>query len=142
MSTVDQEPVLMHNTMRIYTGHLKEFKQAIDRSVELVEQHGPQLMVQVFIDESALIAHSFQLYPDSAAVELHWQISDPYIRDVMNHCEVDRLAMYGEPSSTVSAGIERSAGGATKTVVNRYCGFLRLPAPTTRHDTNGHGSAT
>lgn len=131
MARKTHEPLLMHNTMRITDGHLKEFKQAIDASVEFVEQHGPQLMVQVFIDADAGVAHSFQLYPDSAAVERHWQLSDPYIRDVMRHCTVASLAVYGTPSDAVTSGIAQSTGDAERVVVPRHGGFLRFAAPST-----------
>ncbi len=63
-------------------GHLDEFKEAVRHAVEFVEQHGPQLMGQVFVDDTQMVAHSFQLYPDSAAIPRPWRLSDPYIRDV------------------------------------------------------------
>lgn len=103
MRSTRSEPLLLRNTMRVTEGHLNEFKQAIDHAVEFVEQHGPQLMVQVFIDDEQLLAHSFQLYPDSAAILRHWSLSDPYIRDVMRHCTVERLEMYGEPDRTIGS---------------------------------------
>jgi hypothetical protein len=76
-------PLLLHNTMRITEGHLEGFRHAVEKAVAFVEEHGPQLAVQVFIDEERLVAHSFQLYPDSAAIVRHWSLSDPYIREVM-----------------------------------------------------------
>ena len=94
-------PLLLHNTMRITDGHLDEFRAAVERAVEFVEEHGPQLAVQVFIDNDRLLAHSFQLYPDSAAIVRHWELSDPYIAEVMEHCSVENLDMYGEPEEDV-----------------------------------------
>lgn len=102
------EALLMHNTMRITDGHLEDFKHAIQQSVEFVEQHGPQLMVQVFIDEEALLAHSFQLYADSAAIRYHWQLSEHVIDEVMKHCTIDSFVMYGEPDQAVIRGLHEA----------------------------------
>lgn len=77
MRSTANEPLLLHNTMRIAHGHLDEFKEAVRHAVEFVEQHGPQLMVQVFVDDTQMVAHSFQRYPDSAAILRHWSLSDP-----------------------------------------------------------------
>ncbi|MGJ7906732.1 hypothetical protein ACOQFL_09650 [Actinopolyspora sp. H202] len=122
------EPLLLHNTMRIAEGHLEEYKRAVTRAVRFVEQHGPQLMVQVFIDEDQLLAHSFQLYPDTAAMLRHWELSDPYIREVMRHCTVERLQMYGEPDGTMT-GVEAPAStdDGSRANVPRHIGYLRTP---------------
>lgn len=93
MWSTPEEPLLLHNTMRITEGHLDAFREAVRRAVEFVERHGPQIMVQVFVDAEQLVAHSFQLYPDSAAIRAHGRLSDPYIPEVMRHCTVARLEM-------------------------------------------------
>lgn len=126
MWSTPNEPLLLHNTMRITEGHLDAFKDAVGRAVEFVEQHGPQLMVQVFIDEDELVAHSFQLYADSAAIRAHWRLSDPYIRDVMLHCSVERLEMYGEPDETVARELRPTADVPDRVLVPRHIGFLRV----------------
>lgn len=128
MRSTRSEPLLMRNTMRITAGHLDEFKRAVHRAVEFAEEHGPQLMVQVFIDDDQLLAHSFQLYPDSAAIVRHWSLSDPYIREVMQHCTVERLETYGEPDEAVTrAQPPVSTDGVTRITVPRHIGFLRTP---------------
>ncbi|GAA1213894.1 hypothetical protein [Prauserella alba] len=120
------EPLLLHNTMRIMEGHLDEYKHAVTRAVEFVQQHGPQLMVQVFIDDDELLAHSFQLYPDSAAILRHWELSDPYIHEVMRHCTVERLEMYGEPDQSVTQGQASVAtDGITRVTAGHHIGFVR-----------------
>lgn len=120
------EPLLMHNIMRITEGHLDAFAEAIDDAVTFVEQHGPQLMVQCFIDEDAMVAHSFQLYQDSAAIRRHWNLSDPYIREVMEHCQVERLEMYGEPDQEVTQQLQQMTPDAVvRSTVPRRIGFLR-----------------
>ncbi|MFE7415758.1 hypothetical protein [Rhodococcus sp. NPDC057529] len=119
--------LLFRNTMRITPGHLDPFREAIARAVDFAEEHGPQLMVQTFVDEERMLAHSFQLYRDSDAVRLHWQLSDPYIQGVMEHCEVEGFEVFGEPDADVTAGIRSALGdGAALTFLPRIAGYLRL----------------
>lgn len=140
MRSTRSEPLLFRNTMRITEGHLDEFKQAIQQAVEFVEAHGPQLMVQVFIDDEALLAYSFQLYPDSAAILTHWSMSDPYIREVMRHCTVERLDIYGEPDQTVTQGLATVApDDLVWNIVPRHIGFLQTPQVAT-HDVGAAAS--
>jgi hypothetical protein len=126
MRSTASSPLLLHNTMRIRPGHLEQYKAAVQRAVEFVEEHGPQIMVQVFIDDERLEAHSFQLYPDSDAILAHWKLSDPYIQDVMQHCTVERLEMFGEPDERVrSAMSSDNTGDVSRRTFPRLIGFLR-----------------
>lgn len=121
-------PLLMHNTMRVTDGHLDAFKDAIRRSVQFAEQHGPQLMVQVFLDEPAMLAHSFQLFADSAAVRRHWELADHVIGEVMAHCSIDGFDVYGEPDSIVARGLHGALpDGVPFQMLGRHVGFLRTP---------------
>ncbi len=85
MESTKSSTILFRNTMRITDGHLDGFRRAIAQAVAFAHEHGPQLMVEVFIDEERMLAHSFQLYRDSDAIRTHWRLSDPYIREVMEH---------------------------------------------------------
>ncbi|MHC0433597.1 hypothetical protein ACX6XY_26030 [Streptomyces sp. O3] len=115
--------------MRISDGHLEGFRDATARAVEFVERHGPQLMVEVFIDERRLLADSFQLYSDSDAVRAHWQMSAPYIDDVMDHCRVERFEVFGEPDADVVAGVRKALGDQVSPSFSpRFTGFLRVDA--------------
>jgi hypothetical protein len=125
--TAGSGPVLLHNTMRITEGHLDGFREAVRRAVGFVEEHGPQLMVRVFIDEARLRAHSFQLYGDSDAVRTHWKLSDPYIAAVMEHCSVERLDVYGNPDAGVRAALEPGRPGPFPvSITPLFTGFVRL----------------
>ncbi|MEV4575620.1 hypothetical protein AB0K16_20460 [Nonomuraea jabiensis] len=96
------ETILFRNTMRITEGHLEDFRNAIARAVKFAQQHGPQLMVQTFVDETRMLAHSFQLYRDSDAV-------------------------FGEPDGEVAAGLRLSFGEQIPlTFSPRIAGFLRF----------------
>ncbi|MGK8524834.1 hypothetical protein ACRS6B_26330 [Nocardia asteroides] len=117
--------ILFHNTMRITDGHLEQFKVAVQRAVAFVAEHGPQLMVQVFLDEDRGLAHSFQLYRDSEAVLAHWKLSDPYIQDVMEHCSIQSFETYGEISDEVLDGLRAGPVGEV-TVRRALTGFTRF----------------
>jgi hypothetical protein len=126
MRSTANAPLLLHNTMRIRPGHLEQFRAAVERAVEFVEEHGPQTMVQVFVDDERMEAHSFQLYPDSEAILTHWKLSDPYIQDVMAHCTVERLEMYGEPDEQVRAAMAPvDTSAVPQRTLPRLIGFLR-----------------
>ncbi|MDI3423952.1 hypothetical protein [Streptomyces luteolus] len=130
MDTPDSGILLFRNTMRINDGHLEGFRNATARAVEFVERHGPQLMVEVFIDEQRLLADSFQLYRDSDAVRAHWQMSAPYINDVMDHCRVEHFEVFGAPDDDVVRGVRNALGDqVSPTFSPRFTGFMRFNAP-------------
>jgi hypothetical protein len=82
-------------------------------------------MVQVFIDEERLLGHSFQLYADTAAILLHWRLSDPYIQNVMAHCAVRRLDVYGRLDQAVLDGLAGAGDKVELTITPWFAGFLR-----------------
>lgn len=99
------EPIMLVNTMQIEQGKLADFEESVKNSLAFVEANGPQLMVEVYVDEKNLRAHSFQFYRDSESILSHWQMSDPCIRDVMQHITVKRLDIYGQPDGVVVEGV-------------------------------------
>jgi hypothetical protein len=113
--------------MLITEGRLEGFRDAIAKAVAFAEQHGPQLMVETFVDEERMLAHSFQLYQDSDAVRLHWKLADPYIQEVMKHCRVERFEVFGTPDADVVAGVRSALGEqCTLTFSPRIAGFVRF----------------
>jgi hypothetical protein len=126
--------LLFRNTMQITEGHLDDFRQAIEDAVDFAEQHAPQLMVDVFVDEDRHTATSFQIYPDSQAVLRHWELSDPYISKVMEHCSVAKFEVFGSPSDEVRNGFGRMSG-VDVSMQPRLTGYLKLAD----HGTDGHG---
>lgn len=65
------ESILLINTMQIRQGELEDFKESVKRSIEFVETNGPQLLVEVYVDEENMQAYSVQFYPDSEAMLFH-----------------------------------------------------------------------
>ncbi|MEU7487078.1 hypothetical protein [Streptomyces sp. NPDC042319] len=130
METTNSSTILFRNTMRITDGHVDGFRHAIAQAVAFAQEHGPQLMVEVFIDEERMLAYSFQLYRDSDAIRAHWRLSDPYIREVMEHCTVQHFEIFGEPDHDIVAAL-KTPGGETFpfTITPRLAGFTRLDVP-------------
>ncbi|WP_201790416.1 hypothetical protein [Mycobacterium avium] len=82
----------------------------------------------MFVNDAQLLAHSFQLYPDSAAVVRHWSLSDPYISDVMRHCTVESLQIYGQPNDEVAEGLSSMlSDGIVNFTGPHHVGFVRSP---------------
>jgi quinol monooxygenase YgiN len=130
MKSASSSTILFRNTMRITDGHLDGFRQAIARAVDFTREHGPQLMVEVFVDEDRMLAYSFQLYHDSDAIRAHWKLSDPYIREVMEHCTVQRFEVFGEPDADILAALHTPDGASFPVTVSpRLAGFNRLDSP-------------
>ncbi|MGF1568852.1 MAG: hypothetical protein ACFCVD_12400 [Nodosilinea sp.] len=121
------ESILLINTMQIHQRELENFKESVKRSIEFVETNGSQLLVEVYVDEENLRAYSFQVYPDSESMLFHWQISDPYIRDVMQHSAVKRLDIYGQPNPAVMEGISSFVrNGIIVSITPHFVGFHRF----------------
>jgi len=123
------DSIMLINTMQIEQSKLEDFKQSVKNSLAFVEANGPQLMVEVYVDEKNLQAYSFQFYRDSESILSHWQMSDPYIRDVMEHITVKRLDIYGQPDDAVMEGVRPfSQDGVIVTVTPHFAGFTRFQA--------------
>ena len=120
------EMILFRNTMKISEGHLEGFKQAIRAAVDFVEENGPQLMVQTFIDEERMLCVSYQLYRDSEAILEHWRLADPHIAAVMAHCTVAEFEIHGEPSPAVMERMGGMLADGRATQTTRLAGFVRI----------------
>jgi hypothetical protein len=105
--------------------HASEFKKAILQAVEFAKNHGPQLMVQVYIDEEQGLCFSIQMFRDSDSILQHWKISDPNIAEVMKYCVVRKMEVYGSPSEAVRNGMA-SLGDGVVSFVPELTGFYRL----------------
>lgn len=122
--------------MRITDGHLADYRGAIEAAVDFTRKNAPQLMVEIFLDEEHMRAHSFQLYPDSDAILAHWELSDPYIQAVNRHCSVVSLEVYGEPDGRVRDGLASVGVEVPVTFHPRLAGFTR-PLSTVETEATG-----
>jgi hypothetical protein len=130
MEITNSGTILFRNTMRITDGHLDGFRHAIARAVAFAQENGPQLMVEVFVDDERMLAYSFQLYRDSDSIRTHWRLSDPYIREVMEHCTVQHFEVFGHPDADIVAALKTPDGGSFPFSVSpRLAGFNRFEKP-------------
>jgi hypothetical protein len=121
-------PILFVTTFQIESGALEKFKEAVRKSTDFLEANGPQLMAEVCIDEKEMRAHGIQIHRDSESILAHWKLSDPYMRDVMQHITTTRVDIYGQPNEAVMEGMRRlSSQGAVITATPLFAGFSRLP---------------
>jgi len=119
--------IMQLTTFEIHEGRLSQFKDSIDKGVAFAEANGSQLMVEVYLDERAMRAHSCQIYADSASILAHWALADSHIQSVMEHCTLKRLDVYGKPSEAVLAGIAPlRMQGVEVTVTPSFVGFGRF----------------
>jgi hypothetical protein len=126
--------IVFITTNQIRNGALEKVKAAARRSTDFFEANGPQLMAEVFIDESELRLYGIQVHRDSESILTHWQISDPYMRDVMQYITTTRVDIYGQPNEAVMEGMRRLASqGAIISVTPRFAGFSRFPGVESSH---------
>jgi hypothetical protein len=121
-------PIVFITTFQIENGAIEKFKEAVRKSIDFLETNGPQLLAEVCIDESETRAHGIQIHRDSESILTHWQLADPYMRDVMQYITTTRVEIYGQPSEAVMEGMrQRSSQEAVISVTPRFVGFCRLP---------------
>lgn len=121
--------IMQITTFDIHPGKLDAFKESIRKAVDFTRQNGPQLLVDVFIDEKNMRAHSCQIQADSEAILVHWRISDPYINEVMETCSLVRIDVYGNPNEAVLEGMRPiSRDGVEVVTTPRFVGYSRLSA--------------
>lgn len=121
------DPIIFITTSQIEKGALEQCKDAFRKSVDFLETNGPQMMAKVCIDEKELRAHTIQVHRDSASILTHWQLADPYMRDVMQHLTTTRVDIFGHPNEDVIQGMQRlSSQGAIISVTPQFVGFSRL----------------
>ncbi len=119
-------PIIYVTTFQIENGALEKFKEAVRKSMDFLEINGPQLMAEVCIDENEMRAHGVQVHRDSESILTHWQLADPYMRDVMQYITTTRVDIYGQPNEAVMEGMRRlSSQGAAISVTPRFVGFNR-----------------
>lgn len=122
------ERIMLITSFDIHPGKLAAFNDAIAKAVAFARDHGPQLLVEVYIDDDALRAHSCQIQPDPAAILRHWQMADPHIAAVMDCCSMTRIEIFGTPGRAVLDGMEPLAReGVRIRITPGFTGFARFP---------------
>jgi hypothetical protein len=120
-------PIIFITINQIEKGSLDKCKEAFRNSMDFLEANGPQLLAEVFINESRLRAHAIQIHQDSESILTHWKLADPYMRDVMQYLTTTHIDIYGNPGDAVMEGMRQlSSRDALITVKPKFVGFSRL----------------
>ena len=120
-------PIVFITTFQIEKGALEKFKEAARKSTDFLEVNGPQLLAEVCIDENEMRAHGVQIHRNSESILTHWQLADPYMRDVMQYITTTRVEIYGQPNEAVIEGMrQRASQGAVISITSQFVGFSRL----------------
>ncbi len=119
--------IIFITTNQIREGALEKVKEAAQKSTNFLETNIPQLMAEVFIDEKELRFFGIQVHRNSESILAHWQISDPYMKDVMQYITTTRVDIYGQPNKAALEGIRQlSSQGTDISVTPQFVGFSRL----------------
>jgi hypothetical protein len=119
--------IVFITTAQIQNGALEKVKEAVRKSLDFIEANGPQLQAEAFIDENEMRFHGIQIHRDSESILTHWQLADPYMRNVMQYITTTRVDIYGHPNEAVMEGMQRlSSQGTVLCVTPRFAGFSRL----------------
>lgn len=122
------ERIMLITSFDIHPGRLAAFKDAIAKAVAFARDHGPQLLVEVYIDDVAMRAHSFQIQPDPAAILRHWQMAEPHIAAVMDCCSMTGIEIFGTPGRAVLDGMEPLARERVRIrITPGFTGFASFP---------------
>lgn len=120
-------PIVFITNFQIEKGALEKFKEAARKSMDFLEANGPQLLAEVCIDENEMRAHGVQIHRDSESILTHWQLADPYMRDVMQYITTTRVDIYGQPNEAVIEGMrQRASLGVVISITPQFVGFSRL----------------
>ncbi|MEX2143079.1 MAG: hypothetical protein WD740_00670 [Anaerolineales bacterium] len=120
-------PIVFITTFQIEKGALEKFKEAAQKSTDFLEANGPQLLAEVCIDENEMRAHGVQIHRDSESILTHWQLADPYMRDVMQYITTTSVEIYGQPNEAVIEGMrQRVSQWAVISITPQFVGFNRL----------------
>jgi hypothetical protein len=120
-------PIVFITNFQIEKGALEKFKEAARKSMDFLEANGPQLLAEVCIDENEMRAHGVQIHRDSESILTHWQLADPYMRDVMQYITTTSVEIYGQPNEAVIEGMrQRAFQGVVISITPQFVGFSRL----------------
>ena len=121
MST--SEPIVYVDHSDIREGSLDELKAGVQRLVDFIDAHEPQLITYGFyIDEEAAKMTVVAVHPDSASLELHMDIGSAEFRKLGHLLTLTAIECYGRPSDKALEQMRRkpaTLGG------RRDCGFHR-----------------
>lgn len=126
------EPIVYLDFSEIRIDGLEPLKEAIQRLIDAIESHEPQLITYGFhLNQQERVMTVTAVHPDSASLELHMEIGEDQFRKVGEFITLKQIYVYGHISERAREMLEQKArmlGGATLNVSERFAGFDHLPA--------------
>ncbi|HEU5326340.1 MAG TPA: hypothetical protein VFV59_10700 [Candidatus Limnocylindria bacterium] len=124
-------PIVYVDRSRITTSDIAALKAATRQLAAFVEAHEPQLLhYAIFVDVQHASMSVVAVHPDSASLAVHLAIGGPEFRKVGAFIELERIDVFGQPSSDVVAKLREKADALGRNahvhVVTDGAGFSRL----------------
>jgi hypothetical protein len=133
------EPIVYLDFSEIRENSLEPLKQAIQRLIDAIEPHEPQLVTYGFhLNEQAREMTVTAVHPDCASLERHMEIGRDEFRKVGEFITLKQIHVYGHITERAGKMLAQKAemlGGASLVVIERFAGFDHMPAA------RDHGSA-
>lgn len=124
------EPIVYIDSSEIREGKLEELKAAMQELVEFVNANEPRLIAYSFyLDETATRMTVVALHPDSASMELHFEVAGPAFRKFTELIDMLRIDVYGQLSDKLLNQLRQKAamlGSGSVVVHTLHAGFARF----------------
>jgi hypothetical protein len=127
------EPIVYIDRSEVLGGKLEELKEGIDKLVDFVDAHEPQLISYgFFIDDEAMQMTVVAIHPDSASLEFHMEIGGPEFRKLAELIQLTTIEVYGRPSikalKQLRRKLEMLGEGGRLIVLEPQAAFARFPS--------------
>ena len=104
-------PIVFVSTHRIKEGKLDDFKQLSREMAPLLEAGQPNtVFFQGYLNEEGTEVTFVWVFPDSAAMDLHFQGADERAAKAYEFVQPQRFEIYGTPSDMVLAAMRAATG--------------------------------
>jgi hypothetical protein len=122
-------PIVFVSTHRVKEGKLDDFKQLSREMAPLLEAGQPNtVFFQGYLNEEGTEVTFVWVFPDSAAMDLHFQGADERAAKAYEFVQPQRFEIYGTPSDQVLSMMRQQTGPGVDLVLKPQpmAGFIRL----------------
>ena len=124
------EPIVFISHFRVKAGQLDALRPYLREGSATLQADKPQTIAFLaYMDEAGTRASIVHMFPDSAAMDLHFEGAEDRSRDAYEFLEPDGWEIYGTPSpAALAMMVEGAAAAAVRLTVHPdyIGGFLRL----------------
>jgi hypothetical protein len=130
------EPIVYIDHSEIRQGSNEELKAGVQRLVDFIDAHEPQLITYGFyLDEEAAKMTVVAVHPDSASLELYMDIGSGEFGKLAHLLTLTAIECYGRPSERALEQLRNKAAtlgdGGTVISIGRFAGFTHFASTTT-----------